>query len=53
MSFRRQSPGQRRQRVRSGLPGVKYMVYTGELNNRNNNNHNNPNIINNSYNKKQ
>ena len=33
VSFRR---GQkRRQRIRSGLPGVKYMVYTGELNNKN------------------
>lgn len=39
VSFRRQEPGQRakqrRQRTRSGLPGVKYMVYTGELNNKN------------------
>ena len=39
VSFRRQGPGQRakqrRQRTRSGLPGVKYMVYTGELNNKN------------------
>ena len=39
VSFRRPGPGQRakqrRQRTRTGLPGVKYMVYTGELNNKN------------------
>ena len=35
VSFRRQRGQKRRQRIRSGLPGVKYMVYTGELNNKN------------------
>ena len=35
VSFRRQRGQRRRQRIRSGLPGVKYMVYTGELNNKN------------------